>query len=415
MKLNLAKLENRLIYSVAFFAYSGYYAGLAIVFASGLRSFSRLYTVPLKLLTTAIMLFFIFRNLKKLKMNAKKEHIICFLFFWVLYFIKVIYSASLTDLRMHWLEYILYSINFSLLPFLMFVSLPLGRVKDLVLNAFVASGFCMGLICLYLYKDILDSGIGRINLITYEDAERDVLNPLALSYAGALTLVLCLYKFTINKILSKRYKAYLILTCILSFIMFFLGASRGSVIAILLSLPFFWVGKSLKHKIKSIAISIFILPLVIWGAEFTGSSVFERVLNLGEDISEGNSSVSRFKLWNEAFNEFLNNPILGGRIETGLYYPHNILIETMMATGLVGTLILLMLLLTSFKRSIKILIFDTRHLWLLVVLIQGVIQYSFSGSLIGATLVFLPMGIIYSTYSPAAKKDPKNAVCNKYL
>ncbi|MGJ8761394.1 MAG: O-antigen ligase family protein [Polaribacter sp.] len=385
-------MMSRLIFIVAFFSYSGFYAVLAIVISLGLTSSSRSTTIPIRVLTTLLMGYGVFYFFKKYDISKEKKTILfLFLLFWSLYFIKVLFHEnSLLGLSRSWFEYMFYAINFCILPFLMFSVINFSDLKKTILNSFIFSGFLMGIFALYFYKDILMSGVGRISLAKYSDFDEQTLSPLALSYAGALTLMLCIFEIIYNKTKTISYKLYLYFTITLSLIMFFLGASRGSLVAIVLTVPLFVIYGSAKNKFKFFIAFLLSIPILVWGAIKTGSSIFSRTAETAETGDSG-----RGFLWNQAITEFSNYPVVGGRIEFGIY-PHNFILEILMATGIVGAILIFPIIFGSFKRINRLVKLDKDYIWVYIIFIQGFAQHCFTGAIYFAVLMFLPLGIIYS-------------------
>ena len=44
----------------------------------------------------------------------------------------------------------------------------------------------------------------------------------------------------------------------------------------------------------------------------------------------------------------MNNPVLGGSIEVSGIYPHNIILEVLMSTGIIGFMLFVYLFITAF-------------------------------------------------------------------
>jgi O-antigen ligase len=276
----------------------------------------------------------------------------------------------------------------------MYASVDFRKYKDTILNAFILSGFMMGIICLYLYRDVLTLGLGRISDINYIDAEYNTLSPLALSYGGTLTIGLCVYKLFLSKLkLSFIAKSYLIIGILASFYLFLLGSSRGSFVALLLCAPLFLIYVPGKQKVKFAAIIASSIPMVLWGIAASGSSILDRISGTLES-----GDITRGQLWVDAWNEFLNYPFLGNRIEIG-FYPHNFILETLMSTGFIGFLLLFIVMVVAIKRVYKISFSDKIYTIPFIVLLQGFAQYSFTGAIYASVLIFIPLGIIYSSYN----------------
>lgn len=387
-------LKQNLIILLSFFVFSGYYAVLALLIFLGLIDATRIVTIPLRLLTTIIMLYMLKQVFFKYS-NKKLDLIsIVFIIFWFIYFIKILLHFNNTfKLNRGWMEYAFYAVNFCILPFLTFSRINFKVYKKHILNALIFSGFLMGSLSLFLYKSIILAGVGRISMAKYSGIEDETLSPIALSYAGALTMMLCFYELIYNKNKKFVYKIYLYATIVLSTLMFFLGSSRGSIVAIVLTLPLFILYGSGKNKFKFILSFLISVPLLIYGASKSGSSIFERTSSTLESGDFG-----RGQLWVDAWNEFLNFPLLGGRIEIG-FYPHNFILEILMATGILGLVLIGYIIIKGFINVFQKSFIDKDYIWVFILLIQGFVQYSFSGALYFAVLLFFPLGLSYTKTS----------------
>lgn len=382
---------KRLIWIISFFLFSGYYVGLNIIFYLNLSNFSRFYSIPVRLLLSSLMIFIIIKNFKM----RRNKNIIFFLFFLfsILYILKILYTQAILnnveDLSRNWMEYIFYFISFVFLPFYTFASVDFKVHKKTIIDSLIFSGFLLGLSTIIIFWDLIASGgIGRLNLLTYETGE-STISPLALSYSGALTLTLCIYILIFEKS-SRKHVVYLLLTILFSAVIFFLGASRGSLVALILSVPIFLYFSSNKYRIKIYFIIFLSIPLLIYGAEKLGSSIFDRSF---DSIQTGDTS-GREGLWSNAITEFIENPVLGGRIEVAGLYPHNIFLEVLMATGIVGFLLFLLIFFNSLKRSLKLIKLDSIYLLALILFVHGFSQHMFTGALWSAILVFVSLGLM---------------------
>ena len=393
---------NRIIYIITFFLYSGYYALLALVISFGLTNNSRFVTVPLRLGTTILMIYSCVNFLKNERYKLKSKIVLLsFMLFWFLYFIKVLISEGKGDsLIRNYYEYIFYALNFCILPFLVFLSIDFNKYKNIILSSFIFSGFLMGLVSFFLYKDILISGgVGRISMARYAGFEQETLSPLALSYAGSLTLALCIFELLYNKNRSKIYSIYLSITIVFSLIMFFLGASRGSVVAMFFCLPILFYYGSIKNRLRFILFALVISPVIIWGAIKSGSSVFSRV---AQTVS-GEGTADRGDLWKYSWIEFVENPFFGGRIEIG-FYPHNFILETLMSTGILGFILLVFIFIVAFKRVNKLAMKNDDYIWVFIVFIQGFCQHFVTGALYTSVLLFAGLGLTLSNFQENFKK-----------
>jgi hypothetical protein len=379
---------QKVIFLLSFFAYSGYYVGLAFLFAFKLSELSRLYSIPLRLFLALLMVWLIQKNFKGLVEKARNVWFLLFLLFWGLYFMKVMYTANVSAVfytSKPWYEFIFFALTYVILPFLSFMAIDYHRYKQTILNGFIFSGFLLGLANLYIYGGALGSGIARVSELTYETGD-EILSPLALSYSGSLTIVLCVYKLLMAKSNSTWVRLYLLATIVLAFIMFLLGSSRGSVIAIMLSIMVFLAYSPAKNKFQLMVLTALATPAVIWAIEASGSGVLSRFANVSKDGGGG-----RMTLWSNAFEHFLQYPLFGGRVEIGGFYPHNFILEILMATGVIGGILIFPLFLKTILKSRSL---KGEDMFVFLIFIQGLCLHIFSGAVWSATLLFLPMGII---------------------
>jgi O-antigen ligase len=379
---------------VSFFAFSGYYVGLALMLAFNLSELSRFYSIPIRLFLCLLMLLLIFKG----NINLRLSNVRLIFIFSMLYILKVLYTEN-TVFDSHvvstgrmWIEYIFFFIAFNLLPFLAFASIDFNRYRKIIINSFIFSGFVLAIVSIFLYKDILTQGIGRISLAKYENPDSETLSPLALSYSGVLTITLSLYQLIFEKNLHLRSKLFLYGSIVLSFVLFFLGATRGSLVALFLCIVALIYFGSVKNKILIISMVIVAIPIIIYGAEATGSDIFNRT---NKTIKSGDTS-EREPLWNAAIDEFIDNPILGGRIEVSGIYPHNIFLETLMATGIVGLFLLLLATHQFVVKSYSYIKYDTKYIFPFIIFVNAISQYMFSGSIYFSILFFIPMGMLCS-------------------
>jgi O-antigen ligase len=380
------------IYIISFFAYSGYYMGLSIILSLNLGSLSRYYSVPLRVFMAMLMLVVIHRYRYSLFIKSKNTiYLVLFMLFWSFYLFKTLTTEATTTpnvLWRNWYEYPFYSIIYVVIPFCMFYCINFQKYRDTILNAFISSGFLFGIVSLILYGKYLAMGIGRLSLAKYTTGE-EVVNPLVLSYSGTLTIMFCLYKLLIQKEKTILKRTYLLVTIILAFIMFLLGSSRGSVVALFVALPILIYYSPNKIKLKFVALIILLAPIIIWAIDKSGSNIFSRIENTSEDSGGG-----RGTLWQKALNHFYENPIIGGKIEIGGVYPHNFILEILMSTGIIGLLLIGPVLIRGFILGKTFSRKSNSFLFVFIMFLMAIVQYSFSGGVYTATILFLPLGII---------------------
>ena len=384
------------IYLLSFFLFSGYYIGLEVIIATGNSEMSRFYSIPIRILQFSMMIYLSrFIILEKIKIH----YFPAFLFFSILYLFKVfytdnqLYTSEFMPLKKSWQEYIFYFVIMTFLPLISFASFDFRKYSKVVFNAIILSTFLLSLISIYFYSDAIGSGVGRISLLVYQDSDTEsTISPLALSYGSALGISLCIYALLFQKNTFYK-KVYLFLVISSALVIFFLGASRGSLIAIIASVAAMVYYSNFKRKILLMVLSIISIPLLINIADRIGSNLFERA----ENTLEGGDSSGRNELWADAWNHFTDYPLLGGRIEVSGIYPHNLFLETLMATGLVGFLLFVPPMIKSFINASKLVKNDKVFLIALILLINGFSQNMFTGAIYNMMVLSSGMGILLSS------------------
>lgn len=392
-------MRNRLLYFISFFTFIGYFFGLTLIYYFGLSDFSRYYSIPLRLLISILMIYIMCKIHFKYKSGNLFNYFL-FWSFWVLYFIAIIKAAlSLTGIfHISPFEFAAYSILYSILPFLFFSLKHDDHTFKIFRNALITSGVLLAITSFYLYGSLFFAGVGRISMAKYTMGDDfEVISPLALSYSSSLIISICLY-YLFFTIPAKKVKSYYWIAIILSIVPFFLGASRGSVFALIFSISAIVYFKgNLGKKIRSIIVLIVLGAVLIYAANFVGSSVLTRILSISEDIDSGSDSAIRLIMWHSAWSQFLNSPIWGDSIQSNIPpHPHNIILEVLMSVGLLGFIPFIMLLIKTLRKSIKILKYRSEHVWIPILFFQGFIQHLFSGVVYAAIFFWAGMALVFS-------------------
>jgi len=189
---------------------------------------------------------------------------------------------------------------------------------------------------------------------------------------------------------GRKMKIWAAIVTIASAAMAYQAASRGPLVALAMVavLIIFSSGKSrwllLALAILTVIGSLFSLM------DFSGLLDRTRFTTVGEDAG----SLERFQLIIDAFSDFWNSPIYGNGFEVsgGGGYPHNVLVEVFMATGVIGGTILLLALVPVFIKAYQ----SSKQSLNLgsMLFVQYFVGYQFSGSLWGAYLMWLGMAMV---------------------
>lgn len=265
------------------------------------------------------------------------------------------------------------------------------------------SSIIMSLLTILFYGDLIGE-VSRINTVLAQD-DIGYISPLSLSYSSAMTLGLCVM-FLISNKPKKLFKRFIYVALVLSIFPFLIGASRGSILALIFPFVLYaYYSKNFNHKIKFILLGAFTFLVLFMITSSTGSGAFDRLFSLNEEINSGSSV--RLDMWVRGLETFYQNPIFGSTLDSRFYnsYPHNIIIEILISTGILGIVPFLYFLFFIFKRISIIIKQNSEEAWLIVIFAQSLMQNMFSGSIYNASWFAIGAGLIigYSKYFKTTK------------
>ena len=201
---------------------------------------------------------------------------------------------------------------------------------------------------LALNSESLNIFEGRVSIAIksdYNDEESLVINPITFSYFGSLLAILSLSLLLIKNYLNFN-KFFLLATTGIGLFNLLLGASRGPtlifflLLAIILYKHFKEAKVSSLYSLSFVAIaSVLVVGLVNSWIFLSKLTIFDRFLTFA-DRRANNEKEERDFEWESAINHFLDSPVWGDRYiqDYDDFYPHNIFLESLMSTGIIGSI-----------------------------------------------------------------------------
>lgn len=379
-----------LIFSLTFI---GFYSVLLVSVYAGLQGITEKISMPLRFLIILLCILLFFKEIRKSKMVPE---IIIYLFFFSIYFLRILYDYSLSrPLYIDYQKLILYFISFSAIPFLVITSVNISRARiNAVFKGFLYSTVVFSFLATLLYGKY----IGAVSRLASAYVEDDVLSPLILSYCSALGIGVLIMFLIYNKV-TKGQRILICLAILLNLVPFYLGASRGSILSLFVPFLFLVLSRiSIKIIFKSIIV-LFISIIVLYYIDVsTGSGLFARFLSIGADVESQSSSASRLGLWKHALNQFMDYPIFGDKLQTNNIniYPHNIILEILQSIGIIGFIPFAILLFKAFKVCKQIFRNYVEFAWIPTIFIQAFVQNMFSGAIYTASWFWVSMALLFS-------------------
>lgn len=206
---------------------------------------------------------------------------------------------------------------------------------------------------------------GRANVQSDNEmgTESTFINPIMIGQMGAVMVI-----HTVNLLLKgirKRYALFYIGAGAIGFANVLLGASRGPLLFMTLGVLIAWVHHVYWRPKTSMFFIKITVGLVLLVLSFTlvlrplmeqyDIFLFQRV----EMFLEGRKNAEkedRDVLISGGIDQFLQNPAVGDQyvMRGGNGYPHNILVEVLMATGIVGSILFLLMLGVMFLKMYRL-------------------------------------------------------------
>jgi hypothetical protein len=175
------------------------------------------------------------------------------------------------------------------------------------------------------------------------------LNPISLGYLATTTVIASGFLLTLPYE-KYKWKAFSVAGLLLGCTVMLAAGSRGPIISIAICMVFYAVTK--------IQRTLTLAPTVLLGLTF-GIAQTDVVERLVQTINGGwqkdGSSLLRIESQRLAIADFQDSPIIGKHFSNPTSslgdYPHNILIESLMALGLLGSIILIFCVLRALKNA----------------------------------------------------------------
>jgi hypothetical protein len=206
------------------------------------------------------------------------------------------------------------------------------------------------------------------------------LNPISISYAGSYTMIAA---YVVGQTMRWQYRVAFTFPVVgLGFMTFLAGGSRGPLV----SLAVFLMLASLVNRRARVPLILGILLMVILFYVFGEDlALFQRFLAITNDLSVW----ERLYVQQASIEQAIENPVFGNAyLElTTLSYPHNILIESGMALGILGFGLMFVLQVKLLYDSYNLL--KNGHFLLPFIVVAALVNAWISGSIFGAVDFFV--------------------------
>ncbi len=356
----------------------GYPLIAIMVTFTGLSSATSLLTYPYRALVLALSLYIILRG-----QRSRLDNLV--MIFFTVYTIRLLYDWNISEIT---------GAEQALLFFVMTVMMPViasmrggPYIFDDKLFAQWVLIPAMATLVLALSAQILglgynpwaDQGVQSTRL------QFNALNPISLGHVAGTTLI-CSFYLLFEKRQSLMLRIASWSGIALGGLLILLTNSRGPVMATAVALIWFFMLRT--RRLVYAAPFLLILPFFL----STDTELVSRLLSRFDwDIYDNASNAGRIMAQRIAMEAFFENPIFGAyyidpTVGEG-NYPHNLIIETAMALGMVGLIMFAAMLLRAWWKVTTF--YNVEHPLLVMLLAQQFIATQLSGALWAAGGFFM--------------------------
>lgn len=381
-------------------SFLGFYTSLLVLDSAGLIALSRQFSIPFRIVVSLLFIIGLVNGIK----TKIKLHVLLFLIYFLVILLRIFVDFT-TD-QPYYIGYsnlILFLFSFCLIPYLCLSMISLGlNFYNRLYNYFLFFSLAFAGVATLSLRNF----VGEVGRLSSSAVGEEVISPLILSYCSTLCIGIAI-SFFISKSGSILKRNIAVIVILLSIVPFFLGASRGSLVALFISIFSYIV---VKYGLRSIfyggVIFIVITGLIYYLDQSMESGLLERFLSTSEGIEQQSDSAIRLQVWKTSLGQFIDNPFFGDRLQMNFsnHYPHNIIIESLQAFGFLGSLPLIVLIVMALKRCVYIFKSENTLVWIPFIFIQSLIQYMFSGTIFSAAWFWISLSLVFSAYNSIKTK-----------
>lgn len=331
-----------------------------------------------------------------------------FIAFWCMYLIRVVHDISNPSFigERPQEDYILYSLGLCIIPSVGFAVKPSRRSLHLGLVAIAAVAPFVCLITLELASL-------RTFLVSDERLALEMMDSIGVGHLGADVFLLGVFLFSrrVGKPMLGRIGPSLL--CLSGLALTVITGSRGPLLSLLTVGALFSILNARKRAAALVLLALGILAVTIIGLTlasdgFSGLGEATQSLPLVQKSMRESQDIegyTRLVFAKQAWNGFTESPLLGSSLvlPDGGEYPHNLVLESFMCTGIFGGLAFLALIIFGVKRSIVSIINKEDGVWISLLYLEALIGSLFSGSIWGNGTFWCLLAAVNAWVCPPAK------------
>lgn len=334
-----------------------------------------------------------------------------FFSFWGLLLARLVWDETFSalPLPLDWIDYWLFGVGVALIPAVALLEVPTSATLRLALTLTEVMGVAsvVGLVWLGA------AAMANVGL-TGDDRDLDRLattavNPAYLGYMAVTVFTVSIFRIIEAARTPGASRGLILLRAaavLISVGAMVASASKGPIaVAAIISLAFLFVHGKRKRSTSAAFLRLLMLVVVatagVCAAVVLEESTSLRPVSRFTEFVYDPSTLERRQMLEGAFNQFSGSPILGDNIVelNSLTYPHNVLLESLMSTGVFGGALLTVLMVYSLRRAWALISFGDGREWLGLVHIVFSLLAMTAGSLIFTPHIWATTSAVLATTS----------------
>ena len=320
--------------------------------------------------------------------------------FWIIYIARITLDTVFlsTPLKLPGYEYYVLSIAGSLIPMTAFMviadAVDIDKAFRFTFYFSLAAVLILMLNVVYLEAVVIYwLQLGRLGT--------ENLNPISVGHLSATLAILSIFRIANLNSASLTSRLFSVIFIICGIAILILSASKGPILAFLVTILMYTCCVNLGKRgninlflINGVLLTTVSIVVFYMAFEFD-TSVANRISQMLSGDSQG--VMSRITMLSAAWDMFLSNPLFGGGLELVEYkgYPHNVIVESFMATGVFGGTAFLVLVLAAFVCALRIISRNDRYSWVGLLYLQYMVASMVSGALYNSSIMWAMMGSVF--------------------
>ena len=267
--------------------------------------------------------------------------------FWVIYLARIFYDIVLDGPAIGYAGkglffFLTYGLGGCLAPAVV-AALAARTLNYRVLNNLLLAFFLICNVLLFAFI-LFDNGFSTDIFRNRFRVGDSVVSPITMSQYGGALLIMATSSWLITRRKGLLYPALMLV----GFLLLVLGSSRGPLASAVVCAGLL-LADQLRIRAKSFVYWSFVMGALLLTAVFIVKFIIPNLDQIAllnrvtQTIDNGSGLDEREQQWSSAWEQFIGSPVFGDSlIENAFnFYPHNFLLEVLMATGIVGALALL--------------------------------------------------------------------------